>query len=114
MTADHAVTSWLISGEQSDPFQWLAELTRRPPWHSRAACRVMGPDAFVIGRGCNAAVMNRAKAVCSGCPVSEPCLAFALADPDAVGIWSGTTAQQRRRLRRDAAMAPTGAEAIAD
>ena len=96
-----AVLTWLISGEQSDPFAWLAELTRRPWWHSEAACRSHGPAAFIIGKGANAATMDRARAICSKCPVTVQCLDYALADPDTVGIWAGTTGRQRRQMRSE-------------
>jgi WhiB family redox-sensing transcriptional regulator len=92
-----AVLTWLISGEQSDPFAWLSELTRRPPWHAKAACRGAGADRFVIGRGANANSM--ARAVCAGCTVTVECLSYALADPDCVGVWGGTTGQDRRAMR---------------
>jgi WhiB family redox-sensing transcriptional regulator len=94
-----AEVAWLISGEQSDPSAWLAELTRRPSWHADAACRGADPAAFILARGANAAVMARARAVCAVCTVTEQCLSFALADPDAMGVWGGTTAQQRRAMR---------------
>jgi WhiB family redox-sensing transcriptional regulator len=87
------------ASDQADLGQWLASLTRRPSWHARAACRGIGADRFVIGRGANLATTARAKAVCSGCPVTAECLDFALADPDAVGIWGGTTGQDRRAMR---------------
>ena len=111
---DRGVTAWLLSNGEPDPYIWLAELTRRPAWHADAACRGMGPDAFVIARGANVNTMARARAVCATCPASEPCLSYALADPDCVGIWGGTTGTERRQLRRDATMAPTEAEAIAE
>jgi len=57
-----AEITWLISGDPSDPYSWLTELTRRPSWHSRAACRGAGPDAFILGSGRNAAIMDRARA----------------------------------------------------
>jgi WhiB family redox-sensing transcriptional regulator len=94
-----AEVAWLILNDESDPFAWVAELTRRPAWHSLAACRGTDPAAFIIGRGANAAIVDRARAVCSRCTVSEQCLDFAMADPDAMGIWSGTTAQERRAMR---------------
>jgi WhiB family redox-sensing transcriptional regulator len=114
LTVDHAVTGWLISGDQSDPFAWVASLTRRPEWHARAACRGAGTSAFFPTRGANAAVMARARAVCDRCTVTVECLDFAMSDIDAVGIWGGTTDRARRQLRRDATMAPTEAEAIAE
>ena len=96
------VTGWLISGDESDPYIWLASLTRRPEWHSRAACRGAGTSAFVLARGANAAVMARARAICSTCSVTVECLDYALADSDAVGIWGGTTGTERRQIRMDA------------
>jgi WhiB family redox-sensing transcriptional regulator len=98
---DHAVTTWLISGEQSDPFLWLAELTRRPEWHAEAACRGSGTSAFFPTRGANAGTMARTRDTCSRCPVRPECLAFALADPDVTGTWAGTTGSERRQLRQD-------------
>jgi len=96
---NRAEVEWLISGDPADPAGWLAQLLRRPWWHSEAACRSHGPSSFIIGRGANAATMNRAKAVCSRCPVTEPCLSYAMADMDLTGVWGGTTAQQRRAMR---------------
>ena len=94
-----AEVRWLISGDESDPSQWLAELTRRPLWHARAACRGAGADAFVVSRGANHAVMNRARAICNVCPVRRECLDFALADMDCVGIWGGLSHKQRKQMR---------------
>ena len=94
-----AEVRWLISGDSSDPSQWLAELTRRPSWHADAACRGTDPDGFILRKGANAATMARTRATCSRCPVTVQCLDFALADPDSMGIWAGTTGQQRRAMR---------------
>ena len=99
---NRAEIAWMLSTDESDQAdlgQWLAELTRRPSWHSRAACRGHSPSAFVLARGANAAVMARARAVCDRCTVTEECLAFALADPYAMGVWGGTTGRQRRAMR---------------
>jgi hypothetical protein len=46
------------------------------------------------------------------CGVRRECLDYALAEPDTVGIWGGSTGSERRAMRRDATMAPTGVEAI--
>ncbi len=37
----------------------------------------------------------RAKAVCSGCPVKEACLAYALKTRQPWGVWGGMTAHER-------------------
>ena len=102
MTVTDAEIRWLLSGDesdQSDPLQWLSELTRRPPWHADAACRGMEPATFVLGRGANESIMARARAICSTCPVTVECLDYALADIDITGVWGGTTGRERKQMR---------------
>ena len=70
-----------------------------PTWRLEAACRGWPqPEVFFPGRGDTNAV-RAARAVCAGCPVREPCLAFALAEHILEGVWGGTSERQRRRLR---------------
>ncbi len=45
----------------------------------------------------------KAIAVCGRCWVREACLEYALANPDLQGIWAGTSARERGRMRRRAA-----------
>lgn len=68
----------------------------RPEWHARANCRTVHPDVMhpVDGEG-----ERDALAICRGCPVEAPCLAYALANNIDVGIWGGRTARQRSRIR---------------
>lgn len=40
-----------------------------------------------------------AKAICRECPVRFECLNYALAQ-NLVGVWGGTTTEERKRLRR--------------
>lgn len=47
------------------------------------------------------AISTVAKAVCKGCPYLEECLAWALVN-DEPGVWGGTTASERRSMRRRA------------
>jgi len=72
------------------------------PWVQRAACRgsEIGPY-FPHSGGSSAGV--QARAVCAVCPVQAECLAHALAHSQLQGIWGGTSEQQRRALRREAA-----------
>ncbi|MEV4178165.1 WhiB family transcriptional regulator [Nonomuraea sp. NPDC049709] len=42
--------------------------------------------------------VERAKRVCDGCPVREPCLNYALNTSQAYGVWGGTDPAQRREL----------------
>ena len=65
-------------------------------WPRQAACRSAEPDElFVPG-----AAQNRAKALCTGCPVRTECLADALDNRTEFGIWGGMTERERRALLR--------------
>ena len=63
-------------------------------WASRGACRTTDPDALFV----QGAAQNRAKAVCSGCPVRTECLADALDNRTEFGVWGGMTERERRAL----------------
>ncbi|MVO87899.1 WhiB family transcriptional regulator [Streptomyces sp. p1417] len=69
----------------------------RPGWQTDALCAQTDPDLF------HPAVdkpVREAKRICAACPVRDDCLAYALARPDIQGIWGGTTARDRGRLRK--------------
>ena len=40
----------------------------------------------------------RAKAVCSGCPVIDSCLRWALAAREPYGVWGGLSVEEREAL----------------
>lgn len=61
-------------------------------WQRHAACLGMDPAVFFPEHGESTA---EAKRVCGGCPVREPCLAYALGHDDQVGVWGGTAARER-------------------
>ena len=69
-------------------------------WQTRALCAETDPEAFSPDVGGS---VRAAKAVCAACDVTAQCLSYALATKQNSGVWGGTTAQQRRRLLRDAA-----------
>src|SRR5687768_12162698 len=75
--------------------------TRAPEsWRDAGHCRDKDPNLFYpLGRG-RAALeqMEVAKAFCRTCPSREPCLAFALAAGQQLGIWGGTSPEERRVL----------------
>ncbi|MFB6524873.1 WhiB family transcriptional regulator [Streptomyces sp. NPDC056399] len=65
-------------------------------WMTSALCRtVHADDLFVEG-----AAHNRAKALCTGCPVKAECLAYALDGRIEHGVWGGMTERERRALLR--------------
>ncbi|OLT18159.1 transcription factor WhiB [Pseudonocardia sp. CNS-139] len=73
-------------------------------WRLRAACRDEDPELFfpVSATGPGARQIARAKAVCARCPVRAECLAYALDEGLAHGVFGGTTEDERRALRRTA------------
>lgn len=78
------------------------DLRRRPAWHADAACREHPEIDWFPTRGAEAFRMLRAaRQVCAGCLVRDECLDFALADPTIVGVWAGTTALERKKMRRE-------------
>lgn len=80
----------------------LADLIRRPAWMTNAACRGMDAALFFPDAGGPTAL---ARAVCSACPVREPCLQYAL-EENVAGVWAGTSPRQRATLRRQASYRP--------
>jgi WhiB family redox-sensing transcriptional regulator len=65
-------------------------------WSDFAACKGVGPDELFV-RG---AAQNRAKQICSSCPVRTECLAEALDNCIEWGVWGGMTERERRALLR--------------
>ncbi len=70
-------------------------------WRAQAACSgypntlffpsVETPDDVSV---------ERAKAICSICPVIDECLEYALVTNQRSGIWGGTSEKERKSLRR--------------
>ena len=75
----------------------LADLIQRPEWFSQAGCRGADLAPYFPSRGASA---EHARAVCHTCMVRRECLDYALADPDLVGVWGGTSARERAAMRR--------------
>lgn len=82
-------------------------MTGTPEWMAEAACRGVSTDVMVPrpptrGRPEDELRYHRdvraAKAICAGCAVVEPCLEWAITRRE-VGVWGGTSEQERRRIR---------------
>lgn len=71
-----------------------------PAWYAQASCANADPAAFFPDKGED---VKPAQAICTGCPVREPCLQLALHEGHTDGVWGGATANQRRRMARQAA-----------
>ena len=76
-------------------------------WRDRAACLSVDPELFFPVGNTGPAVeqIDRAKAVCSHCPVTEYCLQYALDTNQDSGVWGGLSEDERRALKRRAARA---------
>ena len=61
--------------------------------------------ARVVRRTKTGASTKEAKEVCRGCVVREDCLEYALVQGEKFGIWGGMSERERRRLRRQRALA---------
>lgn len=68
-------------------------------WRDDAACSGTDDELF-FPTGEEDQRVERAKAICSVCPVQEECLQYALATNQTEGVWGGMTGAERRRLRR--------------
>lgn len=78
----------------------MAELPR--DWKRDGACAGTSPSLFYPedGVGQGQVEYAEARAVCSGCPVRELCLQYALANGENDGMWGGHAPRPRRRMRR--------------
>ncbi len=71
-------------------------------WQERANCLGVDPDLFFPERG---ASTREAKSVCKSCEVRLECLEYALSHGEKFGIWGGLSERERRRVRRERALA---------
>jgi WhiB family redox-sensing transcriptional regulator len=78
-------------------------------WQERANCLGVDPDLFFPERG---ASTREAKSVCAGCEVRLECLEYALDNGEKFGIWGGLSERERRRLRRQRALARKAAAGV--
>ncbi len=71
-------------------------------WWRAAACRNADPELFfpISETAVSRSDVRRAKQICAACPVSSPCLRYALAHRQDQGIWGGLTDDERRPLGR--------------
>ncbi len=76
-------------------------------WRNEAACLEEDPELF-FPEGESERYQRQIDAaleVCATCPVIDECLSYALEADQRTGIWGGTTAEQRSRIRLGASRA---------
>jgi WhiB family redox-sensing transcriptional regulator len=69
----------------------------RPDWFADALCLGTGPSTFFPDQGRNTLA---ARNTCARCPVVQQCLEHAIDDPSLMGVWGGTTENERDQIRR--------------
>lgn len=69
-------------------------------WKDGAACAGYPNSLFFPSQDVTPGQIEKAKAICSVCPVNEACIEYALETNQRAGIWGGTTEDERRSLRR--------------
>lgn len=70
-------------------------------WMADGNCRNYAPAVFFPSDGVG---VDRARAICKGCPVTTKCLEYALENRIEHGVWGGCSERERRRIlkrRRD-------------
>jgi len=82
--------------DDDDPLEELLNWIR-PKWHRDAACKEVTGVNFFPERGGD---VRPALAVCRSCLVRAECEAAGV-DGKEYGVWGGTTASQRRVMRRE-------------
>ena len=64
-------------------------------WMAQGNCRNYPPSTFFPSDGVG---VDRARAICKGCPVSDTCLEYALTERIEHGVWGGCSERERRRI----------------
>ena len=81
---------------------------RPDDWREQAECKDDATaDLWFVPPGDRHGIAA-AKAICRRCPVAADCLAEAMANPSIVGVWGGTTENQRAKIRARAPREPKG------
>ena len=78
-------------------------------WQDLANCRGADPDLFFPERG---ASTRTAKSICRECSVQAECIEFAIVSSEKFGIWGGMSERERRKIRRQRAIAAAQRKAV--
>ena len=64
-------------------------------WMARGLCSALPPTMFFPSDGVG---VDRARKICTDCPVTEMCLDYALDQRIEHGVWGGCSERERRRI----------------
>lgn len=98
MALDHDALAAFAASPPFADFLDVEQLVTRPAWMRDALCIEYQALDWFPGRG---ARIDAQRDVCRRCRVKRECLRFALDDTLTAGVWAGTTADDRRKLRRE-------------
>jgi WhiB family redox-sensing transcriptional regulator len=73
-------------------------------WRAEARCRDVPTAVFYPVRG-DSVLVEVAKRICTGCPVKEECLRYAIEAGEVLGVWGGASAHDRREMRAEVRLA---------
>lgn len=93
-----------MRGKLTRPLQ-ASHTTPQPTpinWCARSACKDQDPDLFFPEGDAGLALLQtrEAQSVCAQCPVRQQCLNWALETDQEFGVWGGTSAAERRSIKR--------------
>ena len=72
----------------------------RGPWQfEEPSCAEIGTELFFADDKEDTSEMKLARTICNSCTHKTECLEWAIAHEE-VGIWGGTTGNQRRKIKR--------------
>lgn len=75
-------------------------------WRDGARCKSAGASVFYACEKMRPGSVNwrmavaRANGICDRCPVEVSCRVWAVAHPKELGVWGGTTTEERDAIRR--------------
>lgn len=69
------------------------------PYDGSQLCKTADPEIFFPEDYSTRSQVNAAKDICRQCPLLNPCLEYALFEPNLEGIWGATTPRERQRIR---------------
>lgn len=87
-------------GRNNETQRTVDALAGPQPWMTHAACaHTHWPDQFYPDTG-DHLTTEKARRICSRCPVAVECLSYALTHDEQTGIWGGLGPGQRTTLQR--------------
>lgn len=91
--------------------RWGTAVPLMAPLFESPACEGVDPDLFFPDKS-NGQGYEKPKAVCARCTCQTVCLEYAIAARPAgypvAGVWGGTSANERAKIRRDRGLGPGG------